>query len=377
MLCALPSQAQHSTFQTYGADLGLTNPTILALHQDHQGFLWVSTEGGLFRYDGDRFRPFLAYSGSRTGYTYSMHGSSDGQFWTASSAGLFRWTGDRLVVVPGFEDEKLEGGQAIGSDATNVYVATPHGLRAMDLQGRGQVRLLWPKQSYSVFVASDQTVWFGCGNRLCSIEAGREQEWGAERGVSGGPWNSIAEDTGGRLWIRSSDRVLVRESSGAAFHTVRDLPVLNSSRGSLLVLNRRGQVMIPHNAGLMICDGEQCRNYGTESGLRRTEVLTALEDRKGSLWLGYSGHGLARCLGRDEWQSFTEEEGLGSPGISALFPVPAIFKLSYARASPGKSVRTRFDGPSARVTASHGRTMNVVVVDIRPYTGQTFIEVVQ
>ena len=66
--------------------------------------------------------------------------------------------------------------------------------------------------------------------------------------MSGGPWNSIAEDIGGRLWIRSSDRVLVRESTGAAFHTVRGLPALNSSRGSLLVSNRRGQVMIPHNA---------------------------------------------------------------------------------------------------------------------------------
>src|SRR5580700_7763708 len=66
LLCVLPAQAQHSTFQMYGSDLGLTNPTILALHQDQQGFLWVSTEGGLFRYDGDRFQPFRASSGVRT-----------------------------------------------------------------------------------------------------------------------------------------------------------------------------------------------------------------------------------------------------------------------------------------------------------------------
>src|SRR5664279_3730416 len=148
LLCALPAQAQHSTFQMYGADLGLTNPTILALHQDHQGFLWVSTEGGLFRYDGDRFRPFLANSGARTGYTYSMYSSSDGQFWTASSAGLFRFTGDRMVVVPGFEDTELEGSQTIGSDDTNLYVATPLGLRAIALQGKGPVVVLSPKGSY-------------------------------------------------------------------------------------------------------------------------------------------------------------------------------------------------------------------------------------
>src|ERR1035438_8298978 len=82
LLCALPAQAQHWTFKMYGADLGLTNPTILALHQDHEGFLWVSTEGGLFRYDGDRFRPFSANSATKKGSNNSMYTSGDGQLWT-------------------------------------------------------------------------------------------------------------------------------------------------------------------------------------------------------------------------------------------------------------------------------------------------------
>ena len=41
----------------------------------------------------------------------------------------------------------------------------------------------------------------------------------------------------------------------------------------------------------------------------------ALEDREGSIWLGYSGHGLARWLGRNQWQSFAEDEGLADAGI--------------------------------------------------------------
>ena len=59
MLCLLltvPAHAQHWSFQTFGPEQGLTNSTILVLKQDSRGFLWVSTEGGLFRYDGDRFR---------------------------------------------------------------------------------------------------------------------------------------------------------------------------------------------------------------------------------------------------------------------------------------------------------------------------------
>ena len=36
----------------------------------------------------------------------------------------------------------------------------------------------------------------------------------------------------------------------------------------------------------------------------------ALEDRGGSLWIGLIGGGIARWLGRDEWESWTEAQGL-------------------------------------------------------------------
>ena len=109
--------------------------------------------------------------------------------------------------------------------------------------------------------------------------------------------------------------MLVRDSAGSLFHDVPNLPNLNSTHNAPLVTDRLGQVLIPHSAGLMICGGGQCRNYGVESGLRHAEVTSALEDREGSLWIGYSGHGVARWLGREQWQSFAEEEGLANPSI--------------------------------------------------------------
>jgi signal transduction histidine kinase/CheY-like chemotaxis protein/streptogramin lyase len=314
LVCPPPGEAQHWSFQTYGTDQGLTNPTILGLHQDSLGFLWASTEGGLFRYDGDRFRPFSPNSTAIKRISNAMHSSADGQFWAGSSAGLFRWTAETFTAVPGFEDVDIESAQAIASDAANLYVATASGLRTMPLHG-GQPRLVSAKKSYSVIVGSDRTVWFSCGVLLCSFKDGLEQEWTSGRGVTGGPWQGIVEDTAGRLWIRSAEQVLVRDSPDSSFHTPPGLPRLDSTHGSPLMSGRLGEVLIPHNAGLTICDGARCRNYGPESGLQRAEVLAAVEDREGSLWLGYSGHGVARWLGRGRWQDFAEEEGLANPGI--------------------------------------------------------------
>jgi signal transduction histidine kinase/CheY-like chemotaxis protein/streptogramin lyase len=299
----------------YGADRGLTNPTVLALHQDHDGYLWVSTEGGLFRYDGDSFQHFKADPLASRGDIHALYSSQDGQFWVGSGVGLYRWSGKHFAAVPGFEGIELDSGQSIGSDGANLFVATQGGLWSRPLRGGEKPRLLSPKSSYSVYLARDQTLWFSCGSVICSLRDGHEREWAAEDGVPPGRWSSFAEDTAGRLWIRSSDKILVRNSSGAAFHAPPNLPTLTSTFRSLLAPSRLGQMLIPHDAGLMVCEGDDCRNYSVESGLQHTGVIAALEDREGSIWIGYSGHGLARWLGRDVWQAFAEDEGLADTGV--------------------------------------------------------------
>jgi signal transduction histidine kinase/CheY-like chemotaxis protein/streptogramin lyase len=315
LLCALPARAEHWGFQMYGTEHGLTNPTVFALHQDARGFLWVSTEGGLFRYDGDRFQAFAVGTPAKTGTVNSLYTSVDGQLWTGTTAGLFRWTGERFAAVAGFEADELPSGESVGGDATNLYVATAAGLRTMPLDGRSKPVTISPKPSYSVLAARDGAVWYSCGTALCSMKNGREREWGGDRGAAGGVWRNIAEDTAGRVWIRSTEKVLVLEPGAAAFHAVARLPALDSSRGTLLAADRLGEILIPHNAGLMVCKGGDCRNFGAANGLERAEVFAAMEDREGSIWIGYSGHGLARWLGRGQWESYAESEGLTNPGI--------------------------------------------------------------
>jgi len=323
LLCTAPVCAQHWSFQIYGPEQGLTNSNILALHQDRQGFIWASTEGGLFRYDGDRFRFFRAERDANKGNVFSIYDSADGQLWVGSAAGLFRWNGRGFTAVPGFEDADLRDAQAIGADARNLYVATEQGVRALPLGGGGGIRVISSKPSSALAAASDGTLWFSCGNLLCSIRDGREQQWGETSGVWPGPWRSILEDGKKRLWIRSAETVLTRDAEGSRFHEIVAARRLNSTRGVTVVADGSREVMIPHAGGLLICDGDRCTNYGPESGLRKAEVYSAIRDREGSLWLGYSGHGLAHWLGREQWQNYGEEEGLANPAVWRIVRDPS------------------------------------------------------
>jgi len=52
--------AQEYSFRSFGTADGLNNLAVRRIYQDRVGFLWVSTENGTLRYDGDRFESFGA-----------------------------------------------------------------------------------------------------------------------------------------------------------------------------------------------------------------------------------------------------------------------------------------------------------------------------
>ena len=45
-------------FDRPGSERGLVQNTVTAFAQDTQGYVWVATQGGLHRYDGQRYLPY-------------------------------------------------------------------------------------------------------------------------------------------------------------------------------------------------------------------------------------------------------------------------------------------------------------------------------
>src|SRR5271165_2473666 len=82
--------AQQYGFRYYGAAEGLQNLAILSLAQDGEGFLWAGSEGGLYRYDGARFRLMGAAEGLPCATeVQALHVSGDGNLWANTCSKLF------------------------------------------------------------------------------------------------------------------------------------------------------------------------------------------------------------------------------------------------------------------------------------------------
>lgn len=58
MLCSLMFHAQHYTSQRYGMNEGLPQNSIKDIIKDKYGFLWMTTDNGILRYDGKNFLLF-------------------------------------------------------------------------------------------------------------------------------------------------------------------------------------------------------------------------------------------------------------------------------------------------------------------------------
>ena len=107
-LAAPSALAQRYNFKFYGEDEGLKNLAVQAVLQDRAGFLWVGTQDGLYRYDGNHFTAFTSHDGLPGTRIEALYESADGTLWVSTGRGLARRTHDR------FESVALDGRTVIG-----------------------------------------------------------------------------------------------------------------------------------------------------------------------------------------------------------------------------------------------------------------------
>ena len=85
-----------SVFQHAGSDQGLQHNHVMAIAEDGDGFLWVGTQGGLARWDGYRFKPYLpdpkVASALPDNYVHTLYTDGQGRLWVGTgSGGLARY----------------------------------------------------------------------------------------------------------------------------------------------------------------------------------------------------------------------------------------------------------------------------------------------
>jgi diguanylate cyclase (GGDEF)-like protein len=305
-------------FRSYGPDQGLRNQAVTSLAQDREGFLYVGTEDGLFRYDGDRFVHMGAAEGLPSEGVTLLHAGAGHEMWVATEKGLVGWNG--LSRDPGFSTVLLPTTSVTGiATAANgrLLVSTASGFFEGD--GRRLVPVSGlPREAGAAWLSSDaNTSYYVVAGRLHRRVHGAWESQLLPTLAAGEAMQAIVQDARGRVWIRGRQLLLRAARFGAPFEDLTaQLPGAAVQKGELF-LDATGRVWAPTNRGIACFDGDTRLLIDTAHGLPNEWATTLLVDREGSLWVG--SEGVQQLQGRMAWTSFTRRQGLPSDTVWGVF----------------------------------------------------------
>jgi signal transduction histidine kinase/DNA-binding response OmpR family regulator/ligand-binding sensor domain-containing protein len=317
--------AQRYSFKNYGQEEGLTNLGVRCIVQDRAGFLWVGTENGLFRYDGDHFRGYFRDSGLPSTEIDSVHETADGTIWAGTRNGVARLDGDRFEPVAGVGEYEISGTSAIaGGPAGRLYVGTTRSLLVGEPRTTGGYRwwfqpLTLPTgQINSVsWSPSTRELWLACENGVFRVRNEHAVALGTADGVTTERWDTVLVNDDGDIWLRSPRRLLFRRHDSARFTDIGQGLPKNTERGALTI-SKSGTLFVPTDSGLAIRSGNRWDLIDAHNGLTSKSATVFFEDREGSAWVGLSGSGLDRWVGYAQWENWTRADGLTDDAVNSI-----------------------------------------------------------
>ena len=308
-LCSLAAPsvfAQRYNFKFYGEEEGLKNLAVQAVLQDRAGFLWVGTQDGLYRYDGNHFTAFTTREGLPGTRIEALHESADGTLWVSTDRGLARSAHDRFESIA-LNGRAVIGRQGISSDRNgHLYLATNLGLAIGDMSKSGvairpveQPGELAPAgrgASASVYTDASGVVWFSCGRDLCELDNRAVSDVSAAEGLPPDRWEAILGDADGNLWVRSATALYLRRSGSLRFELQTGLAE-STNTFPTIALDPAGRLLAPTNRGLMRQTAGGWELIDAEQGITSNDISAVFQDREGSVWLGLLGSGSGALAG--------------------------------------------------------------------------------
>ncbi len=313
---AWPGEA---SFQSYGPEEDLMSMGITALAQDREGFLWVGSDLGLYRFDGQRFLNIGPKEGLPIGPDSRLWADPREGVWTSSFAGLFRVI--RLEVHAASGVKGLPNGPVFsmawdGHERPWVAMGA-YGLFKESAAGLFE-RVEGSSEAYVVVRAplnGGMLVLRQEGHAELWKEAGLAATWDARNGVPSAVVTAV-EDGEGRIWILSTHGLWWKSLGDTAFRPF-DHPALAAGGDYRdMEADGRGGVWIATVRGLLHIRGTSWTYVTDREGMPTKSAAQVLVDREGSLW--YASNGLFRQLGLGAWYNQTTREGLPTEIVWAV-----------------------------------------------------------
>lgn len=324
LLCAELSLAQTVTLRRYATDQGLLGLAGNCLVQTRHTALWVCTESGLYRFNGQSFQQ-VGLDDARGHVVSSMSEDAQGRLWVASADSLFVGGEQGFRRLQASEMPALEpsmpklasprwGTVVINEGNALLLVPQPGERWTLRPLFAADTLLRLPALNHVISAQADGDIlWLGCDLALCRVDAqGNVRMFGPEQGVPEDLWHSFVRDAEGTQWARGrgnlvqrqvgADRFVPQHFPGVAINAIgRQAPILRDHLGRVLVRTRNGLARWQQGRWQLF-DHADGLPEGISGGM--------LIDRGGDLWMTVDGEGLVRWTGYDWIENWDISQGI-------------------------------------------------------------------
>jgi signal transduction histidine kinase/ligand-binding sensor domain-containing protein len=272
------SQYAHTSWRVRD---GFASGEINAVAQTPDGYLWLGTDFGLYRFDGVRALPWTPPANQHpfAGGVRSLLVAQGGTLWIGSLRGLASLRDGRLSLFPDF-DGKL-------------------------------VQYLLEDRDGTVWASSSRTV-PGSGE-LCAIRDGIAHCVGGVGRFAVGP-SGLYQDRSGTLWVGVNGGLWRWKPGTPKFYPLPGAP--NGIEG--FCEDRDGALLIGWKGGIYQFINGRTEPYPPLNGAPQFLSDVMIRDRNGGLWIGTRGLGLLHAHeGRTDM--FSLADGLSGDDILGLF----------------------------------------------------------
>ena len=232
---------------------GFPKGEISSIAQTPDGYLWLGTEFGLFRFDGVRHVQWHPPANQElpSNWIFSLLVSRDGTLWIGTAKGLASWKDGKLTQYP-------------------------------ELAGRYIFKLLEDREG---------TVWVSGGavpvGKLCAIRNGSVQCFGDDGSLGRAVFN-LYEDSKGNLWAGVKDGLWRWKPGPPKFFPLAGEPDGIQCFGE----DNDGTLLVGWNGGIHRFVDGKTEPYSIPGRAGQIRGRRMLRDRDGSLWIGTFNEGI-------------------------------------------------------------------------------------
>ena len=280
----------------------------LSVLEDRSGTLWLGTqEHGLLRRRGDRFAPQPLPPEAAAASVHDLALAGDGALYAASDAGIVRVVGDRAELVTRVSDPRAHARSVAVDRAGRVWASTPTGPLCnagacpavtsdpAAALGPGDVRGgLAADPEGGLWIATTTGLWRADAAGVTRVFARSEPTAIAPVVALDGPRR--------RVWFAQGEALFVRDDPAGRFEDATPVlaAALGADRGRVrsVFIDAEGLTWIgTDRAGLAQLRDAPAARFDTHHGRRADPASLVLLDRLGTVWVAHMCGDLDRRVG--------------------------------------------------------------------------------